>query len=522
MISAFANTWKVAELRERIIFTLVMIVVVRLGVYITMPGIDSTVIEDYTAFKEAQGSEGGNILNTMITIFSGGGLQQLGIFALGIMPYISASILMQLMTAVVPKLSRLSKEDGGRQKINQYTRFITILIALIQGGFLANQVYTSPQTLPFFNGIEQFNSVVSGDYSHFTFVAIFTLTIITGTLLLMWIGDQMTENGIGNGTSIIITVNIISSLPSALAVLWSSLIVGGGTGGAIFAVGLFAFLIFIVAATIALTQGQRRIAIQYAKRVVGRKQTGGNTQYLPLKINYANVMPIIFATAILGIPVALATMISGGGAGWVNTLSNILSPGDIWYYLIAGAMIFFFSYFWVATMFNPSEISENLKRGGGYIPGIRPGQPTAKFLDFTMTRLTFAGAIFLTIIFILPYIISQMPRGIIGGPLDPAVTQFFGGTSLLIMVGVILDVMRQVETHLLQQNYDGFLRKGKIKGRQERKKIAAASKSSNNMIYLMVVIAILFILGIVALTLQETKDLGDLEAPAKVEKIHHI
>ena len=502
MISAFANTWKVAELRERIIFTLVMIVVVRLGVYITMPGIDSNIIEKYTVYKEAQGADGGgNILNTMITIFSGGGLQQLGIFALGIMPYISASILMQLMTAVVPKLSRLSREDGGRQKINQYTRFITILIALIQGGFLANQVYTSPDTLPFFNDISKIGAVVSSDYSHFSFVAIFTLTIVTGTLLLMWIGDQMTENGIGNGTSIIITVNIISSLPSALAVLWNTLIIGGGTGGAIFAVGLFAFLIFIVAATIALTQAQRRIAIQYAKRTQGRKQTGGNTQYLPLKINYANVMPIIFATAILGIPTALAQMISGG-AQWAVTLGNILSMQDIWYYLIAGAMIFFFSYFWVATMFNPSEISENLKRGGGYIPGIRPGQPTAKFLDFTMTRLTFAGAVFLTIIFILPYIISQMPRGIIGAPLDGAVTQFFGGTSLLIMVGVILDVMRQVETHLLQKNYDGFLRKGKIKGRQERKQLNAANKSSNNMIYLMAVIAILFILGIVAMIVQ--------------------
>lgn len=501
MISAFANTWKVAELRERIIFTLVMIVVVRLGVYITMPGIDSNIIEKYTVWKEAQGADGGgNILNTMITIFSGGGLQQLGIFALGIMPYISASILMQLMTAVVPKLSRLSREDGGRQKINQYTRFITILIAVIQGGFLANQVYTQPDTLPFFNGISAIGEVVSGDYSHFTFVAIFTLTIVTGTLLLMWIGDQMTENGIGNGTSLIITINIISSLPSALAVLWSTLIVGGGTGGAIFAVGLFAFLIFIVAATIALTQGQRRIAIQYAKRTQGRKQTGGNTQYLPLKINYANVMPIIFATAILGIPSALAQMISGG-APWAVTLGEILSMESIYYYLIAGAMIFFFSYFWVATMFNPSEISENLKRGGGYIPGIRPGQPTAKFLDFTMTRLTFAGAIFLTIIFILPWVISLMPLGIIGAKLDGQVTQFFGGTSLLIMVGVILDVMRQVETHLLQKNYDGFLRKGKIKGRQERKQLNAANKSSNSMIYLMVVIAILFILGIVKMSL---------------------
>ncbi len=503
MISAFANTWKVAELRERIIFTLVMIVVVRLGVYITMPGIDSNVIEQYTDYKEAQGSEGGNILNTMITIFSGGGLQQLGIFALGIMPYISASILMQLMTAVVPKISRLSKEDGGRQKINQYTRFITIIIALVQGGFLANQVYSSPETLPFFAGIQEMTGdLVSSGYSRFTFIGIFTLTIVAGTLLLMWIGDQMTENGIGNGTSIIITVNIISSLPSALAVLWDTLIVNESMGGPIFAVGLFAFLIFIVAATIALTQGQRRIAIQYAKRTQGRKQTGGNTQYLPLKINYANVMPIIFATAILGIPAVLAQMVFSG-AEWTVTMGEILAQDSLWYYVIAGAMIFFFSYFWVATMFNPSEISENLKRGGGYIPGIRPGQPTAKFLDFTMTRLTFAGAVFLTVIFVLPWIISQMPRGIIGKPLDGQVTQFFGGTSLLIMVGVILDVMRQVETHLLQKNYDGFLRKGKIKGRQERKQLNAANKASNNMVYLMVVIAILFILGIVALSISK-------------------
>jgi len=498
MISAFANTWKVAELRERIIFTLVMVVVVRLGVYITMPGVDSNVIDQYILDKKAQGGDGGNILNTMITIFSGGGLQQLGIFALGIMPYISASILMQLMTAVVPKLSRLSKEDGGRQKINQYTRFITIIIALVQGGFLANQVFSNPSSLPFFSGI---GDVVSPEYGRFTFISIFTLTIVSGTLLLMWIGDQMTENGIGNGTSMIITVNIISSLPSALAILWNTLIIDGGTGGAIFAVGLFAFLIFIVAATIALTQGQRRIAIQYAKRTQGRKQTGGTKQYLPLKINYANVMPIIFATAILGIPAALAQMISGG-ASWAVTVGEVLAQDSIWYYLIAGAMIFFFSYFWVATMFNPSEISENLKRSGGYIPGIRPGQPTAKFLDFTVTRLTFAGAVFLTIIFILPWIISQMPYGIIGRPLDGAVTQFFGGTSLLIMVGVILDMMRQIETHLLQKNYDGFLRKGKIKGRHERKQLSAANKSSNNMVYLMVVIAILFILGIVALTIQ--------------------
>ncbi len=500
MISAFANTWKVAELRERILYTLVMIVIVRLGVHITMPGVDSVVVDKYVAAQQDKASDG-NIINAMVTLFSGGGLTQLGIFALGIMPYISASILMQLMSAVVPKLSRLSREDGGRQKINQYTRFITIIIAIVQGGFLGNQIFTKPGTLPMFNGIEQYGKVAAFD-NHFLFVSIFIITIVAGTLFLMWIGDQMTENGIGNGTSIIITINIISALPAAIAMLWSSLIIKGGTGGALFAVFLFAFLIFIIAATIALTQGQRRIAINHASRAKGRKQYGGGqTTYLPLKINYANVMPIIFATAILGIPTALFSMISGG-APWITKLGDILSPAGIWYYVIAGAMIFFFSYFWVATMFNPSEISENLKRSGGYIPGIRPGQPTAKFLDFTMTRLTFAGAIFLTIIFMLPFIVSQLGEGVVKQSMPYQVTSFFGGTSLLIMVGVVLDIMRQVETHLIQQNYDGFLRKGKIKGRVERKQMAAAAKSSNKMVYLFAAIGLLFILGVVARIVQ--------------------
>ena len=501
MISAFANTWKVAELRERILYTLVMIVIVRLGVFITMPGIDATVIDKYVADQQGKDVSGG-MLGMMATMLSGGGLSKLGIFTLGIMPYISASILMQLMSAVVPKLSRLSREDGGREKINQYTRFITILIAVVQGGLLANQIYNNAGSLPFFSGISEFGELVAFN-SWFTFVSIFTLTVVAGTLFLMWIGDQMTEKGIGNGTSIIITINIISSLPVALALLWKTLIVDGGTGGALFAVFLFAFLIFIVAATISLTEAQRRITIQHAKRVVGRKQfAGGQKTYLPLKINYANVMPIIFATAILGIPTAIARM-AFSGAAWTQTLNDIMSPGNVWYYLIAGVMIFFFSYFWVATMFNPSEISENLKRSGGYIPGIRPGQPTAKFLDFTMTRLTFAGALFLTIIFILPYIVSQLPIGIIGKPLNFQITGFFGGTSLLIMVGVVLDVMRQVETHLLQRNYDGFLRKGKIKGRHERKLQAANSGSGSKAIGLMLVVAVIFIVGIVAMIVKD-------------------
>jgi preprotein translocase subunit SecY len=499
MISAFANTWKVAELRERIIYVLVMIVIVRLGVHISLPGVDAGVIDAHLkAIAEKGGSDNG-LLDTMATIFSGGGLQKLGLFALGIMPYISASILMQLMTAVMPKLAKLSREDGGRQKINQYTRFITIIIATVQGGFLARQVSTNPESLPFFQGISQIGDLTPG--AGWTFIPIFTLSVVTGTLLLMWIGDQMTEKGIGNGTSIIITVNIISSLPTALALLWKSMISGGSPAGAAFVVFLFAFLIFVTAATIAITQAQRRIAIQYAKRVVGRKQYGGQTQYLPLKLNYANVMPIIFATAILGIPTMIANQMFPT-ADWAIGLNNILAFNSPWYYVIAGVMIFFFSYFWVATMFQPSEIAENLKRSGGYVPGIRPGEPTAKFLDFTMTRLTFAGAVFLTIIFALPFVVSQMPRLFGAAELNQMITGFFGGTSLLIMVGVILDIMRQVETQLLQRNYDGFLRQGKLKGAVDRRNKQQAARSSNNMLYLLVVVAVLFILGIVAMSLK--------------------
>lgn len=498
MISAFANTWKVAELRERIIYVLVMIVIVRLGVHVTLPGVDSTVIDQHMDNIASKGGSDNGMLDVMATLFSGGGLQKLGIFALGIMPYISASILMQLMTAVMPKLQKLSREDGGRQKINQYTRFITILIATVQGGILARQVKNNPEVLPFFNGISQVGELTPD--AGWTFIPIFTLTIVTGTLFLMWIGDQMTEKGIGNGTSMIITVNIISSLPAALAILWKSMISGGDPASAAFVVFLFTFLIFVIAATIAITQAQRRIAIQYAKRVVGRKQYGGQTQYLPLKLNYANVMPIIFATAILGIPTMIATQMFPN-SGWSATLLNVLGYNSIWYYVIAGLMIFFFSYFWVATMFQPSEIAENLKRSGGYVPGIRPGEPTAKFLDFTMTRLTFAGAVFLTIIFAMPFAVSQMPLLFNSAPLNTMVTGFFGGTSLLIMVGVILDIMRQVETQLLQRNYDGFLRQGKLKGAVDRRNKQLAARSSNNVIYLLVVVALLFVLGIVALSL---------------------
>jgi len=490
MISAFANTWRIPELRDRILFTLAMIIIVRLGVHITLPGVDATVIKafmDSKAHEDPNSATGG--LTAVLTMFSGGGLQQAGIFALGIMPYISASIMIQLMTAVVPKLSRLSREDGGRQKITQFTRYLTIIIALVQGFFIARTL-TNPDSMPYMAGIKNFGVLVQ-DQSAAWYVLV-VATAVAGTVFLMWIGDQITDRGIGNGTSIIITVNIVSSLPGALIQAWK-LFVNGPNANAFNSwkmILLFVMLLLVIAGTIALTQAQRRIAVQYAKRVVGRKQFGGQTQYLPLKVNYAGVMPIIFATAVLSLPPMMLKWIFPNNST-VSRISDALAGGGTWYYVLGGLFIFFFSYFWVATMFQPSQIAEDLKRNGGYVPGVRPGKPTAEFLDFTMTRLTFAGAIFLTIIFVLPVLVGKAVN------LSPGslILHFFGGTSLLIMVGVVLDVMRQVETHLIQKHYDGFLRKGKIKGRYDRLAQTGAAASKTALVYLWAVIGLLVVFG---------------------------
>jgi preprotein translocase subunit SecY len=489
MISAFRNTWKVPELRDRILFTLAMIIIVRLGVHITLPGVDGSVIERW---MEHASKDGGNAFGAMLTIFAGGGLQQAGIFALGIMPYISASIMVQLMTAVVPKLARLAREDGGRQKITQYTHYITIAIALVQG-FFVTRTLANPSTMFYMQGIEQFGDLVQNPDMLWKITTV--ITLVAGTLLLMWIGDQMTERGIGNGTSIIITVNIISALPGALVQTWQHFVVGaeGNPYRPVMMVVMIAMLLLVIAGTIAITQAQRRIAVQYAKRVVGRKQFGGQTQYLPLKVNYAGVMPIIFATAILSLPAMMITWFAKG-APWAVKLQTELQPGGTWYYVLGGLFIFFFSYFWVATMFQPSQISEDLKRNGGYIPGVRPGKPTADFLDFTMTRLTFAGAIFLSLIFVLPAAIGHL----VELPPGSMVLQFFGGTSLLILVGVVLDIMRQVETHLLQRHYDGFLRKGKLKGRYDRMQQTGNAASSTALVYLWAVVGLIIVVAAAA------------------------
>jgi preprotein translocase subunit SecY len=489
MISAFTNTWKIPELRDRILFTLALIVIIRLGVHLTLPGVDAGVIKAYLDSLKNQDPAVGGGMTALLTVFSGGGLQQAGIFALGIMPYISASIMVQLMTAVVPKLSRLAREDGGRQKITQYTRYITIFIAIVQGFFVAKSL-TNPGNIPYMKGIERFGNLVPD--ASITWMVLTTITIVAGTVLLLWIADQITEKGIGNGTSIIITVNIISSLPGALAQAWQFFVTGKGVSpfNSIMMVVMIVLLLVVIAATIAITQAQRRIAVQYAKRVVGRKQFGGQTQYLPLKVNYAGVMPIIFASAVLSLPPMMLQWFFAGQP-WATKLYGELVGGGTWYYILGGIGIFLFSYFWVAMMFQPSQIAEDLKRNGGYIPGVRPGKPTADFLDFTMTRLTFAGAIFMVALFVLPVVTGN----IVGLPPSSLVLQFFGGTSLLIMVGVVLDVMRQVETQLLQKHYDGFLRKGKLKGRYDRLNQSSGAAPKTAILYLLIVVGIMFVVG---------------------------
>lgn len=493
MISAFANSFKVPDLRSRILFTLAMIVIVRIGAAITLPGVDVTVLDEWIRTRTADAGSGAAQVAALINVFSGGGLQNCAIFALGIMPYISASIMLQLLTAVVPRLSKMAREDGGRQKITQYTRIATILLCLFQGYLLAKSLQNPGQNI-FLGGlqevIDRLQRPLVPNFGFFEFVLPTVITITAGTMLMMWLGEMITERGIGNGVSLLICVNIVSDLPGALVQVWQTYVgnVGGDMSKPAKLVLLLAFMVAVIAGVIALTQATRRIVIQYAKRVVGRKVYGGQTQYLPLKINYSGVMPIIFAQAILLFPAQILSSMFPDVRG-IQEFSEWISSGFV-YYALSAALIFFFSYFWVATMFQPTQISEDLKKSGGYLPGIRPGKPTADFLDFTMSRLTFAGAIFLTLLYIMPGIVSAS-LGI-----APQTAQFFGGTSLLILVGVVLDVMRQIETHLLQSHYDGFLKKGRIRGRFDRMQQTGQVADPTTVVWLWVVIALITLVGV--------------------------
>lgn len=493
MISAFRDSFRVPELRSRILFTLAMIVIVRIGTAITLPGVDSSVLDEWINSRADSGGAAAQVA-ALLNVFSGGGLQNCAIFALGIMPYISASIMLQLLTAVYPPLSKMAREEGGRQKITQYTRLATIALCLFQGYLLAKSLAQPGQNI-FLGGLQEVidrtGKPLVPDYGTI-FVIVTVITITAGTMLMMWLGEMITERGIGNGVSILICVNIVADLPGAMVQVWQTYV--GGVSGAASAskpatlVLLLGFMILVIAGVIAITQATRRIAIQYAKRVVGRKVYGGQTQYLPLKVNYSGVMPIIFAQAILLFPAQILSALFPE-VKWVQDFSALIGSGSV-YYILSAALIFFFSYFWVATMFQPTQISEDLKKSGGYLPGIRPGKPTADFLDFTMSRLTFAGAIFLTGLYVMPAFVSRL-LGI-----SPQTAQFFGGTSLLILVGVVLDVMRQVETYLLQSQYDGFLKKGRIRGRFDRMAQTGQVADSTTVVWLWTGIAIIALVGV--------------------------
>ena len=494
MVSAFLNSVKIPELRRRILFTLAVIVIVRLGAAISTPGVNSAVLQEW--FRDALNNKSGGGVAALFNLFSGGALENCAIFSLGIMPYISASIMLQLLTAVIPKLGRLAREDGGRQKIMQITRYATVALCIVQGYLLAVSFQHPESYQTMLPGITETVSKLGiplvADLG-MTFRVVTVLTLTAGTLFLMWLGDQITERGIGNGISLIITVGIVAQLPAALAQAWKTFVPTGGPGTSqvnpAILVLMIAFLFLVIAAVIAVTQGVRKITVQYAKRVVGRKMYGGQTQYMPLKVNYAGVMPIIFAWALLLFPTTIVSM-AFQNSRTARQVADALSHG--WpHYVVLAAMIFFFSYFWVATQFQPAQIADDLKKYGGYIPGVRPGKPTSDFLDFTMTRLTFAGAVFLTMIAVLPSLLSQ------GLNVPPITAQFFGGTSLLIIVGVMLDTMRQVETHLIQRHYDGFLRKGRIRGRFDRASYNRGEAApQTTLMWLYVGIAVLVIGGV--------------------------
>ncbi|MBI4948927.1 MAG: preprotein translocase subunit SecY [Deltaproteobacteria bacterium] len=434
MAALTPNISKVPELNRRILITLVMLAIFRVGVFIPTPGIDSIALAGF--FKAASGT-----LLDFATMFTGGALERFSIFSLGIMPYISASIILQLLASVVPQLEKLQKEgESGRNKITQYTRYLTIVLSIIQSMMIAI-------------GLESMRgpageAIVLTPGWGFRLMTVITLT--SGTSFLMWLGEQITERGIGNGISLIIFVGIVANMPSAL---YNTIqLVRAGEMSFLFILFLIALMIAVVGFIVFMEMGQRKIPIQYPKRVVGRKVMGGGTQYLPLKVNSAGVIPPIFASSIIVFPATVANFID---VPFMKMVSNSLNPGGVLYNVLYVAFIIFFTYFYTAIQFNPKEVAENLKKYGGFVPGIRPGANTADYIDTVLSRLTLWGAIYLAAVCVLPsFFISQF-----NAPF------YFGGTALLIVVGVAMDTAQQIESHLLARNYDGLLKKGKIKGR---------------------------------------------------------
>jgi preprotein translocase subunit SecY len=440
-IESFRNIFKIEELRNRLLFTLAILVVVRIGAHITLPGIDAGIL------AEAQKNQASNTLFGLYDMFVGGAFSNAAIFALGIMPYISASIIIQLLGAVFPYFQKLQKEgEDGRKKINQLTRLGTIPVAALQAWGVSVQLASRNV-----NDV----SVISSDISGLMFTISTVIVLTAGTIFMMWLGEQITERGIGNGISLIIFIGIIDRFP--YAVFDEYQIVSSGARNILIELIYITAFLFIVAGVIAVTVATRKIPVQYAKRVVGRKVFGGVTQYIPMKVNSAGVMPLIFAQSIMFIPSTVLSFFPN--SEFMQGISKYFDYTSWFYSGIYALMIIFFTYFYTAIAFNPKDVSDNMKKQGGFIPGVRPGKPTSDYIDNILTKITLPGAIFLAIIAILPTFLMKL--GVTTG-----LASFFGGTSLLIIVGVALDTLQQIESHLLMRHYDGFMKTGKLKARR--------------------------------------------------------
>lgn len=439
LIETLKNIWSIEELRKRILLTLLLILVYRVGCYITLPGIDPNLLA-------LQGSQEG--LLGILNMFAGGAFSRASIFALGVMPYISASIFMQLAGIVVPQVAKLQKEESGRRKINQYTRYLTVLVTAFQAS--AYVAYLRNQT----------GGAVVADFSPFLFWLSTVIVLTAGTLFVMWLGEKITDKGIGNGTSLLIMVGILARLPHSFIQEFSSKNIGGGGGLLIFLIEIAIFIAVIVG-LILLTQGVRKIPLNYARRIIGSsnaaREVVGKRDFIPLKVNSAGVMPIIFAQAIMFIPATIVGFAENeSAAGFVRALSDHTS---FYYNLIYAVLVIAFTYFYTALIFNPTEMADNLKRNNSFIPGVKPGEPTANYIATIMDRITLPGAVFLAVAGILPGIAALL--GVTSG-----FATFYGGTSMLIGVGVILDTLQQIESHLLMRQYDGLMKTGRVSGRQ--------------------------------------------------------
>ncbi|MDR0744034.1 MAG: preprotein translocase subunit SecY, partial [Tannerella sp.] len=437
VVDTIKNIWKIEDLRKRILITLLYVTIYLFGTYVVIPGVDP---KDLTGLAEQ--TRGG--LMALLDMFSGGAFSNASIFALGIMPYISASIVMQLMAIVVPSFQKMQREgESGRRKINQMTRYLTVAILVVQGfAYLTNlemQMMQIGASLP------------SGLWFRISSIII----MAAGSMFVLWLGERITDKGIGNGISFIIMIGIINRLPRSIVEEFTSRM-NEQAGGLVMFLLEMLFLLLVIAGAILLVQGTRKVPVQYAKRIVGNKQYGGARQYIPLKVNAANVMPIIFAQAIMFIPITVIGMFKGGEVGpfWQAFMNNT----GFWYNFVFAVMIIAFTYFYTAITINPTQMADDLKRNNGFIPGVKPGKATKDYLDGIMDRITLPGAFFLAIVAILPAF-AQLAGVSMG------FSQFFGGTSLLILVGVILDTLQQVESHLLMRHYDGLLKSGRIKGR---------------------------------------------------------